>query len=177
MDFNNQALMEFMKNIWTFYQNNSQYFDIKRVVEFLKELPLSFWIIATFMTWGWMFSSMLTTLSNVYFQQNDCAVQSTSAILHTVNQIVTSFQAAFQIVFTSLQAAFQIFFAGVTVTVSSHFPIICLCILFSMGIALLIASLLFSKGKQQWAFALIAVILAAPGYIYLVYWIIKSPKV
>ncbi|KAF7894339.1 hypothetical protein EAF00_007853 [Botryotinia globosa] len=69
--FNMEALMEFMMNIWTFYQNISQHFNIKKVVEFLKELPLTFWIIATFMTWVWMFSSMVTTLSNGYFQQND----------------------------------------------------------------------------------------------------------
>ncbi|KAF7908962.1 hypothetical protein EAE99_011591 [Botrytis elliptica] len=176
MEFNLQEKKEFINKFLTFLPEFYNHFDIQKVSEFFKGLPLPFWLIIALAICALVVNSITTSFFEAYHQQNEYAFQSTSAVLHTVDHIATSVQGYFQIVSTSLQAASQTAFASLQtasqfsagVTFSSHFPIICLCILFFMGIVLLIASLLFSKGKQQWAFALIAVILAAP----VSYWVL-----
>ncbi|KAF7959369.1 hypothetical protein EAE96_000989 [Botrytis aclada] len=180
MNVNIEKVMEFIPNILTFCQNNPELFDVQKVVKFITELPMSFWFITTLIICVYKVCSIPISFIEGYFQQNEYAIQSTSAILYIIYQIFASVQASFQIVVTSLQASFQIVVTGlqasfqIVVTslqasfqtsftgITSHFPIVCLCVLFSMGIVLLIGSLLFSKGKQQLAFVLLAIILAVP---------------
>ncbi|KAF5872138.1 uncharacterized protein Bfra_009168 [Botrytis fragariae] len=228
MEFNYQEIIELINKFWPFFEGIYKHFDIQKVEKFIEKLPLPFWLITVLTICVWGARSITTSFFKEYFQQNEYASQSTSAVLYTVNSIATSLQvsfqaylqtifaglqacfqtifaglqacfqtifaglqACFQTIFAGLQACFQTIFAGLQAyfqTISaglqacfqavftgnaSHFPIMCLCILFCMGIILFIASLLFSKGNQRWAFVAIAFILASPGYILLVRWTIN----
>ncbi|KAF7896607.1 uncharacterized protein EAF01_009010 [Botrytis porri] len=158
MEFDVQQVMELINAASTFFRDIVQYFDIQKIAEIITKLPLPFWLITALTICILGAHSIAASFFKEYFQQTEYAAQSTSAVLHTVNHIFTSPQACLQTVFGGLQACFPMIFMGVT----SHFPTVCLSILFCLGIVLFVASFLFSKGNQQRAFVLIAVILASP---------------
>ncbi|KAM0172469.1 hypothetical protein ACHAPF_007348 [Botrytis cinerea] len=146
---NNGEKLEIVKIIVTCLES----FDAQKFAEFLTQIPLFMWLFASLVIW----SCIATSLINGYFQQNEYAIQSTSAILRTVDNIFTSF--------STVQT-------NLTLQSSRTY----MSVLLFVGIVLLIASVLFLEGKQQWLLAFIAIILAAPGYIRLVCWTIKSCK-
>ncbi|THV44901.1 hypothetical protein BGAL_0559g00010 [Botrytis galanthina] len=180
MNFNYQEILELINKSWPFFETIYKHVDFQKVEKLIENLPFQFWLITALTICIWGAHSTTTSFFKEYYQQNEYASQSTSGILYTFNNIANSPQACFQTIFAGVQACSQTVFAGVQAcsqTVftgnASHFPIVCLCTLFCMGIALLIASLLFSKGNQRLAFVATAIILASPAYILLVRWTIN----
>ncbi|TEY31824.1 hypothetical protein BOTCAL_0772g00040 [Botryotinia calthae] len=138
MELSNGEKLEIVKIIITCFES----FDAQKFVEFLTQIPLLMWLFALSVVW----SCAIYGIATSFFKENEHAAKSTSAIvqsLQTVNipAIVQSLQ---------------------TVNIPAILHRIATYLFLSVGIVLLIGSILFLEGKQQWLLAFIAIILAAP---------------